>query len=96
VKRAIAVCLRLRKHVRNYQKDRERSQVKISNQPYQPPDVDELRQAELKVKHSRIDPNEIKLLRRLKSNPTNREDVKDCKANLLTNQRSLQIGPVYG
>ena len=48
------------------------------------------------VVESEAFPNEIKLLRRLKSNPTNREDVKDCKANLLTNQRSLQIGPVYG
>ncbi|CAB4015468.1 gelsolin 2 [Paramuricea clavata] len=46
-KSAIAICLRLRKHLRNYQKDRERSQVKISNQAYKLPDVDELRQGEV-------------------------------------------------
>ena len=96
VKRAIAICLRLRKRLRGCQRDQEQRKVTTPNLPYRSPDVEELRQAEreiIKIVQNETFPNEIKLLRRLTSNPRNREDVKDRKANLRKNSTLYRLDP---
>ena len=95
-KRAIAVCLKFRKRLRSRTTDREQVKSKTRTNSYQPVNVEQLRQAEveiIKAIQTEMFPEEMELLRRLKSDPTKREDVKDRKASLKRNSALYRLDP---
>ncbi len=95
-KRAIAVCLRLRKRLNRKRTDNDQNQAGVRPQPYRPSSVEELRKAEVEIvkaaQHQAF-PNEIQLLRRLKVDSSSRKDVKDHKANLKKNSALYRLDP---
>ena len=96
-KRAIAVCLKLRKRLRNRTTDREQVKSETRANSYQPVNVEQLRQAEveiIKAIQTEMFPEEMELLRRLKSNPTKRQDAKDRKASLRKNSALYRPDPL--
>ena len=91
--RAIAFCLGLRDRLKNKQSISKRTREKSHTQPV---DVEELRRAEreiIKAVQSEAFPDEIKLLRRLKNNPTNIEEVKERKAKLKGHSALYRLDP---
>ena len=96
VKRAIAVCRKFLKRLKGRRESLEPNQPKTPTRSYQPPNVNDLRQAEveiLKAVQVQAFPDEIELLRRLKPNPTSREDPKIRKASLRKNSALFRLDP---